>query len=40
MTMATRRFVNRWGTDKALAKKVKRLERMLFVKTRPLEGDP
>ncbi len=32
MTMAIRRLAKRLETDKALAKKVKRVERMLFVK--------
>jgi putative transposase len=31
VTMAIRRFANRLETDRALAKKIKRLERMLFV---------
>jgi hypothetical protein len=31
--MAIRRLAKGWETDKALAKKVKRAEKMLFVKT-------
>ena len=33
VTMAIRRLAKRWETAKALARKVKRVEKMLFVKT-------
>jgi hypothetical protein len=33
VTMAIRRLAKRLETDKALARKVKRVEKMLFVKT-------
>jgi len=33
VTMATRRLAKRLEDDKALARKMKRVERMLFVKT-------